>query len=118
MRALADWLIAESIRIKPYTSTQFIYRLTRLHNKKKNKKRVFLLDSKVGPSITFEITKQLLITYNHKYKMVIPTVLSTKHCNLLNFKTYGDKDFPPEDDQVILETSQEFDTVLFHICKH
>jgi hypothetical protein len=41
--------------------------------------------------------------------MVIPNVLSTKHFYLHNLKTYGDKDFPPEDDHVILETCQEFD---------
>jgi hypothetical protein len=70
------------------------------------------LDSKVGPSISFEITNQLLITYNHKYKMVIPNLLSTKHFNLHNLKTYGDKDFPPDDEQVILETSQEFDSFI------
>lgn len=66
------------------------------------------MDSKVGPSISFEITNRLLITYYHIYKMAIPNVLSTKHFNLHNHKTCGDKDFPPEDDHLILKTCREY----------
>jgi hypothetical protein len=99
---------AESIRIHPFTSMQFLYRLTRLQTRTiKIKTEVFWLESKVGPSINFEITNQLFITYNHKCKMAIPDVLSTKHFNLHNLKTYGDKYFPPEDGHLIIKTCWE-----------
>ena len=49
-----------------------------------------------------------MITYNHKYKLSIPNVLSTKHFNLHNLKTYGDKHFPLEDDHLIIKTCREY----------